>query len=347
MKKILIDILHPAHVHFFRNAITDLGAAGHQVLITSRNKDITHRLLDLYGLEYTTLSSEAPSKAGLARELIFRNAKLFRLLRRERPDVLASIGGTSTAQVGFIARTRNLIFYDTENAALSNLISYPFASKIITPDCYKGRVPRKKHIRYAGYHELAYLHPNRFSPDPEVLWTHGVDPNESFSVVRFVSWKALHDLKARGFSLDAKLRLAITLKKYGRVFITSEEPLSEELEEYRLPLAPHQVHHLLSFARLFIGESATMASESAMLGTPFVYIDAVGRGYTDEQERRYGLGYNFRPTQIAQSMEKAADILSANLKETALFRESWARMLREKIDVTSFVVARILDPTLP
>jgi len=341
MKKILIDILHPAHVHFFRNAIRELRDRGNSVLITSRDKDITHRLLDLYGIDFIPLSTEAGSRILLARELFLRNAKLFGIVRRERPDALASIGGTSTAQVGFIARTRNLIFYDTENATISNLISYPFASEIITPDCYKGRVPKGKHLKYPGYHELAYLHPDRFTPDPEVLRANGVNPDEPFSVVRFVSWKALHDAKAGGFSVEQKLNLVMALEKFGKVYITSEKPMPDSLERFRLPIPPREIHHLLAFARLFIGESATMASESAILGTPFVYLDPVGRGYTDEQEKRYGLGFNFRPRQVGGSIEKAVDILSAGLKDTASFRESRARMLAEKIDVTKLIVERL------
>jgi predicted glycosyltransferase len=166
---------------------------------------------------------------------------------------------------------------------------------------------------------------------------------EPFSVVRFVSWKAMHDVKAKGFSLDEKIRLARILEEHGNVYITSEERLPEEFERYRLPLPPHQVHHLLAFARLVIGESATMASESAILGTPFVYLDVVGRGYTDEQEKRYGLGYNFRPWQAAEAMEKAEAILSENLKSSSRFLESHARMLSEKIDVTEFLVEKLLE----
>jgi hypothetical protein len=341
--KILIDILHPAHVHFFRNAIGELGQAGHDIVVTTRRKDITERLLDLYSIPYISISREAGSKPGLMLELISRNIRLISIIRKEKPDVLASIGGISTSQAGFITGKRNLIFYDTENAAISNHFSYPFATEVITPDCYKGWVDANKHVKYAGYHELAYLHPDRFKADPEILRSHGVDPASPFSVVRFVSWKAVHDVKASGYAPEDKLRLAQALEKTGKVYITSETPLPAEFEKYRLPLPVHLVHHLLAFADLFIGESATMASESAVLGTPFIYLDATGRGYTDEQEERYGLGFNYRPWQIDESIEKAKDLLAGKFKESESFRENHARMLTDKIDVTEFIVERILD----
>jgi predicted glycosyltransferase len=238
--KILFDIHHPAHVHFFRHAIRILKQSGHEIIVTARDKDITLRLLDSYQIPYVCISKESRSKSGLARELLSRNRKLAKLVRAKRPDVMASIAGISTAQVGFITRTRNLIFYDTESATISNLISYPFATEVITPDCYKKKV-LGRHVTYPGYHELAYLHPKRFTPDPEVLAESGISPEEPFSVVRFVSWKALHDIKARRFSFEEKMMLANSLEKYGRVYITSESPIPEEFEHCRLPLRKRSI----------------------------------------------------------------------------------------------------------
>jgi len=340
--KFLFDILHPAHVHFFRNAIAELKGAGYRVLVTSREKDITHRLLDLYRIPYVCISKEAKTKTGLLKELLSRNRKMIQMVKKERPDILTSIGGISTAQVGFLTQTRNLIFYDTENAFISNLLSYPFATEVITPDCYRGKV-LGRHVTYPGYHELAYLHPKRFTLAKEALTGHGVDTDEPYSVVRFVSWKALHDVKARGFTQEEKIELIKTLKEYGKVYITSESCLLEEFEHYRLPIPPDQVHHLLACARLFIGESATMASESAILGTPFIYLDPVGRGYTDELERRFGLGFNFRPWQAREAIAQAKKVLSGSLKYDQDFQNRGSWMLKEKIDVTDFVVQRLLN----
>ncbi len=342
MMKILLDILHPAHVHFFRNAIGLLESQGHKVSVTARDKDLTVKLLELYGIPHICISKEASSRTGLISELFSRNYRLAVLIRKEKPDVMASIGGISTAQVGFLTRTRNLIFYDTENATISNIMSYPLASEVITPECYNKNV-LGRHITYPGYHELAYLQPLRFTPDQEILRGHGVNPEEPYSVVRFVSWKALHDVKAKGFNLEDKIRLTEVLEKQGNVYITSESPLPEEFDRFRLPLPPHQVHHLLAFARLFIGESATMASESCILGTPFVYLDIVGRGYTDEQEQSYGLGYNYRPWEADAAITRAEEVLSSDLKNNPDFQGRVKKMLGEKMDVTKFIVKKLLE----
>ena len=53
--KCLFDIVHPPHVHFFKHMIWGLRKKGHQTAIIAREKDVTLKLLDLYGFEYQTI----------------------------------------------------------------------------------------------------------------------------------------------------------------------------------------------------------------------------------------------------------------------------------------------------
>ena len=70
--KILIDINHPAHVHFFRIPISMLSSLGHDVLITSRNKEVAVPLLDELKIDHTVLSSQKSGGGliGLGQELL-------------------------------------------------------------------------------------------------------------------------------------------------------------------------------------------------------------------------------------------------------------------------------------
>jgi predicted glycosyltransferase len=174
-----------------------------------------------------------------------------------------------------------------------------------------------------------------------VLRAAGVDPHQPYSVIRFVSWKAVHDIKAQGFSLEAKRKLIQALQVFGHVFMTSEQPPPDEFERFRMTLPADQIHHLLAFAQLYIGESATMASESVILGTPAVYLDPYGRGYTDEQEERYGLCSNFHPSQGEQAIARSQEILSSQLKTRPDFQSRVATLHAEKIDVTSLIVNQL------
>jgi len=340
--RLLVDILHPAHVHVFRNLAEELAARGHKVYFTLREKECARDLLDQYHIPYEILSQQRMN-SGLVSEFWRRTLKLWRVVEHFQPHFLTGVMGPSIAVVGRlrrlagIDRVRTAIFYDTEMAKITNWFSYPMADYVCTPDCYQGKV-HGNHIVYPGYHELAYLHPNRFTADPNVVRCAGVDPTLRYFIVRFVSYAASHDLGTSGLTLPRKIELVKLLAGYGRVLISSESQLPPELEPYRLAISASHIHHFLAFASLLVGESATMASECAVLGVPSFYISPVGRGYTDEQERRYGLVFNFTGkrfhgdwlTKIRQFLEEPG--------ATALARQGRTRLLADKIDTTQWMI---------
>jgi len=333
---ILIDIVHPADVHFFKHAIRMWREQGYLVSITARRKDIATDLLDRYHFNYIDLGVAGQGLPGLSIELIRRDAKLLWLTRRLRPDVLVSFSGIFVSHVGWLLRIPSVVFTDTEHATLSNGLTFPFASVICTPTCYEGSVPKNKHVVFAGYKELAYTHPKYFAPDPTVLKTFGLQPDENFIIVRLVSWGASHDVGDHGF-VDVT-DVVERLSPFGRVLITSERELPAELKPYQVSVAPELMHQLLYHARLFIGESATMASESATLGTPAIFVSTSIRGYTNEQESKYDLTYTFSDPDNGQQqgLDKAIEILS-DPKAKEKWQAKRDRMLADKIDVTQFI----------
>ncbi len=335
--RILVDILHPAHVHFFRHAIDTWRGRGHEIAITLRDKDIARALLQRCGLAYENLGPAGAGLGGLARELLRRHLRLSKVVRRFRPDVMTGIAGISIAHVGSLKRIPSVVFTDTENATLSNRLTFPLATVVCTPACFGRAVRGATHRTYRGYHELAYLHPQRFTPDASILPAYGVREGEPFVVMRLISWGAAHDVHDRGFG---DVREAIRrLEQYGRVLVSSELDLPSDLAAYQVTARPEQIHHLLAFARLFIGESATMASESAVLGTPAVFVSTSRRGYTDEQGERYDLVHTYSDAATAQEMALAdAEAILADAGSQAAWQGKRDRMLAEQVDVTDFIV---------
>lgn len=331
--RILVEVTHPAHVHFFRNAIGDWKSRGHEVAVTAREKEIVIELLNLYGIEHTVLSSIGKGKLSLFSELIKRDYKLWQFCRKFKPDVLTAIGGVFAAHAGFLCRKSVVVWDDTEHAGISHKMTFPFATAVYTPDCYSINLG-KKQVRYAGCHELAYLHPNRFTPDKNVLKDIGIDPDEKYCLVRFVSWQAHHDVGQHGFEKNAKVEFISEISKYAKVYITSEAELPEELEEYRLKIPVHQIHHLMAFASLCVTEGATMASESAVLGVPVIYINTLTAG-TIQEFAKYELLEHITDTQKA--MNRAVELLkNPENKKTAL-----QNYLQGKIDVTQYIAETI------
>jgi predicted glycosyltransferase len=78
-----------------------------------------------------------------------------------------------------------------------------------------------------------------------------------------------------------------------------------------------------------------MSSEAAVLGVPAVFIATTGRGYTDDQERRYGLVRYFTEDQYDMALSAIDGILA----EPALtWQKARQRLLDEKIDVTAWMI---------
>jgi uncharacterized protein len=332
--RILIDVLHPAHVHFFRHFHDEMTRRGHELCITARDKDRSVDLLTEFGLPFQQISTQHRG-GGLAVEMVQRTRRLLRVMRTFRPDVLTGIMGPSIAVAGRLKRVPAVVFYDTEVATQTNRFVYPLAYCVCTPDCYQGRVPGR-HLTYPSYHELAYLHPNRFRADPRRLAEFGVGPDEPFSVLRFVSWEAAHDRRERGLTGAQKRHLVEVLQREGRVLISSEAPLPPDLAALEVSGPVEQIHHLLAHAQIIVGESATMSSEAAVLGVPAVFIATSGRGYIDDEEKRYGLARHFTDDQFEQAVAAIEKLCADSPRDMG--QRARQQLLDEKIDVTAWMI---------
>jgi uncharacterized protein len=332
--KILIDITHPAHVHFFKNAARIWQYRGHEVKFVSRDKEITIQLLDELGIPHQALSKIRQGLLGLSFELIEHQSKLFAIAKRFQPDVMLNIGGTFIVHAGKLLGIKTCVFTDTEHAKLANSLTFPFANWIITPDCFLGELG-KKQVRYKGYQELAYLHPNYFTPNMEVLFEHGLKPDEKFFIIRFISWGAAHDLGQQGFSGKDKINLVHQLENYGRVIITSEGPLPKILESNKIKISPTKIHDLLYYAFMYIGEGATMASEAAILGTPSVYINPLLSGNLNELIDDYHLIYHF--SEGGTALKFVLDLADKKNLLT-IHKRRQQQLLIDKDDVTVWLV---------
>ncbi len=340
--RILADIGHPAHLHYFKNVIWNLEKHGHDVRITARDKDVTLKLLDAYGFEYVVIGSAASGLAAKAYSILKKDYMLLKIAREFKPDIFLSFSSPYAAHVSRLMRRPHVAFTDTEQASLVIWLTFPFTDVICTPSCYRRRLNHKKHVRFDGYFELAYLHPRYFKPDDAVLDYLGVSKNDNFIILRFISWSAHHDVDLKGLKKGEEAEFIKALEEFGRVFITSERKLSKELEKYRLTVPPHKIHSLLYYASLYIGEGGTMATEAAILGTPSIHIESTSKGIATgelsgnflELRNKYGLLY-FYPDQN-QALEKAIRILEDKNSKNE-WRKKKERLLRDKIDVTTWM----------
>ncbi|MCB0194939.1 MAG: DUF354 domain-containing protein [Anaerolineae bacterium] len=334
--RILIDIGHPAHVHFFKHAIWQLQERGDEVLISARDKDVTLALLDEYDFEYQILSAIGNGRLGMYKEFLWREWALIQLIRKFAPDVVTAVGGVFIAPACKLLNKPSIVFTDTEHVSIDRYLTYPLASVICTPTSFKKELG-SSHLRYQGFQELAYLHPKYFQPDPKILEELGVTENEPYILVRFVTWKASHDVGHHGFSEPLKHEVLASLSKYGRIFITSEGTLPSAFEPYRINLSPSKIHHALAYASLYIGEGATMATEAGLLGTPSIYTSSlVGTmGNFEVLMHTHNLVYSYQDPR--EALQSAVSILEKPEVQIE-WRRRRDKLLADTIDVTCFAV---------
>lgn len=335
--KYLFDIGHPAHVHYFKNVIEKL-LENHSIKITARDKEVSLDLLKKYNFPYVLTGVNKSSFLSKGFALIKNDYIIYKEAKQFNPDLLISFFLPFTAHIGKILRIPVIGFTDTEGAILNILLSERFTDVIITPKCYHREISVFKHVKFDGYFELSYLHPKYYIPDESVLKYLKLRKNDKYVILRFISWKASHDIGHKGIDLRNKINIVNELSKYARIFISSESDLPSELQKYKLTIPPEKMHHVQYYAHLLYGESTTMASECAMLGTPAIYINDVEAGVLKEQEE-YGLIRGFKETEqdINNSLSFAVELLHMpNLKEE--WQKRRQKMLEDKIDVAAFMV---------
>ncbi len=338
---ILFHIAHPAQFHLFKNPIVELERRGHHCLVLIKTKDVLEDLLKDSGLEYYNILKEEHrgSKLSMFADLLAREWRILKFVRKKKIDLLVG-SSVEIAQVGWLLHKNRINFGedDMHVVPLFRKMAGPFIQTILSPvSCDNGSLEPKS-VKYHGYHKLAYLHPSRFSPDKVVVEKY-FPANRPYFLLRFAQLKAYHDIAthAHGINTEIAQHLVDQLLPYGDVYITSERPLEPQFEKYRLHINPADMHHILAFANLYIGDSQSMAVEAAMLGTPSLrFNDFAGKiGVLEELEHKYELTFAIPPSEPQRLYDKVDALLSIpDLRET--FQQRRQRMLAEKIDVTAF-----------
>ncbi len=332
LMKVLFDIVHPAQVHFFKNAIRLLQQQGHSVLVTAREKDIATQLLDALNIDYQCISKKGSNMAAMAVELLVRDVKLLKIARRFRPDIMVGRVGVSIGIVGKLLGIPTVIYDDMEHARLQGMIGMTFGTYLCTGLGYF-RDLGKRQVKFRGSPVMSYMAPDYFTPDPEPLRKAGLDPDKGYIFLRTVSWGANHDIGREGTSPQELHEIIDRLSPFGRMIISSEEALPKSLSKYKNPVPIEYMHDLLAFAKICLVEGGTMAAESAVLGTPAICRNTYDFGYLRALDNEYGL--IFRPETTGEMIDIAENLLN-KLNYEQEFQDKRIKLLNESDDVVKF-----------
>lgn len=332
-RRLVIDVGHPADLHFYRLLYEELKTRGWRCLFVAKDKDVIVPLLKAYHLPFVVM---AKNKGGLLSKILqlpFDLSRFYRIIKRFRPSMALSAVSLHCSWVCAIVRIPHVAFIDSEHRPVVDAITLPFLQAKVTAFSYY-RTLGKNHFHYEGNHEIAYLHPRRFKPDASVKAELGLAEDEPYVIVRFVAWKAFHDVGVSHLSEADRICLIHQIQKHKRVFITAEASLPVEFRPYLFPLAPHRLHDALAFADLYVGEGTTTASEAVTLGTPAILFNSLRVGYCIDAEK-HGMLFSFNRLS-PQALQKIEQLLLLPQIKSA-FHENYCTFMPDKIDVMAFM----------
>ena len=339
---VLIYLGHPAHFHLFKETIKNLQSKSHKVIIVIKSKDVLEKLLIDSNLPYINVSAKTKKAGRIALYYSFfkRLAVLTKIIYKHKPTKLAG-SAAELALLGKLFKIPSYVFFEDDFEVVPKFakIAGPLATYLVCPNCCSAWKWNYKKTGYNSYHELAYLHPNHFTPDINKVNTI-FDLSKKNFILRFAQLTAYHDVGKSGITTQIAQQLIDILSPHGNVYITSERPLEPQFEKYRIQISPLDIHHALYFADMYIGDSQTMTAEAAVLGTPAIrFNDFVGElSYLEELEHVYHLTYGIKTVYPEKLVSKTKE-----LAETPDLKVEWAArrksMLSKTIDFSEFMTA--------
>lgn len=339
MRRILIEINHPGQVHLIKHVYNYLINNGHHVWVITKKDKLINHLLDFYQIPYTLLGKKGNGLIGKLLVQLKIDFKALKIVKKHKIQLGLGSSMTNDHISLFVKSFKSIHLSDDDESIvpLISRLSYPFCDTILAPDCVVFNRNHRKVIGYKGYHELAYLHPNHFNPDPSVLVKAGLNQEDRYFILRFVALKGHHDIGQQGITFEQKRQLIELLEPYGKIFITSEKKIEPEFEKYRIPIAPEQMHSFIFYSDLFLGDSQTMTTEAALLGVPAIKFNSfAGKLSVPNQLEEYKLSFAYRPGQFSEFTKHVKKIVDSDQSKAEWMIRS-EQIINDKIDVSRFI----------
>ena len=341
-KRFLFYLVHPAKFHFHKIQINELIRRGHDVDIVINTKDILEDLVKEEGLDYKNIFPKGRKIKGLhvyIAAVISIFITVYRLLILTKGKKYDLFIGDLLSIIGIIKGTPSL--YPTDDvlsAVPEQVLFFKTVDNIIAPEITDLGKYKKKKISYIGYKALSHLHPNHFHPNINKL-SKDLQNGEKYFVIRCTGFNATHDLNKSGISDTVLLKIINILEPHGKIFISSERDLPNDLMKYNLEINKSDISHYINYAEMFISDSTTMSSEAALLGTPSIEYDDYFHEIEQmiELQEKYKLIHCFRTKDDRAFLRKITELLSENnLKKK--YQQRRMKLLEDCIDVSSFLV---------
>lgn len=295
-KSFLFFFVHPAKFHLFKNTINRLKTEGCVVDVVIISKDVLEDLIIDEGWDFKNIFVRGRKISFLPTQIVAFFAAIFTVIKLikfilSKPRYDKYITDDILVVPSFLFKIPSYIFVDNDYDALS-LGKYllPFATTIIAPNSTNLKRFNYKKLSFKGNKAIAHLTPSYFTPNKKVIFPLYND----YFILRLSELNAVHDDDSNRGILDMHVdKLIKLLLKHGQVLISSERKLPIRLEKYRLNIKPKDIGHYMSFSKIVVTDSGTMATEAAVLGVPNVLLNNLAEkcGVHLDLRDNFGLQY--------------------------------------------------------
>jgi uncharacterized protein len=342
MKTIAFFPAHPSQIWIMDELYKVLKDKYH-IIWFCRDKDILLDVAKLKGIKPIVLSTAKTKIIGNAFEFLVNIFKCFYYSYKYKIDLWVSKYGAAHISAYFM-RKKSIAFTDddVDIIPLTAWTSYPFTETILATKVTRQGNFSKKFKTINSVFELCYLHPNHFSADKKFLKLLSINDDQEYAIIRLSSLLAHHDGQIKGIDNQLLESIIQLLEKYHIMpLISSEKAIPKRFKAFLFTLPLDKMHHALYYAKLLIGDSQTMASESAVLGTAvFRFSDFTGRlSYIDDLES-YGLIQSYQTSQGEKLLLDLEHFLQQkNIKKQ--YKQKQEVLLRDKEDPNTFFINEI------
>ncbi|MFH0876263.1 MAG: DUF354 domain-containing protein [archaeon] len=333
--RILVDMVHPADVNFYKKALYSLKKDGHEILITVLDRG---RLIDFVREEYPDfiifpLGKHMSGKFGKILGIIEREWAFYRFFMWHRFERVTSFGFYPAIAASFF-KIKSITFHDDFEYKLNFKLCKMFATKFVIPDSIP--VFGKNIVKYHGFKELSYLY--NFKPKKAVLKEYGVKENK-YIFVRDIAKISLNykDMEEADFSEVFKM---LKKKKIDILYFPEDASKAAKYAKYVKELkAPiKDFHSLLYYAAFCLSSGDTVAREAALLGTPVIYT---GNRKMAVNSELVAINAIIETEDSATIAEKAEIILKKKMKAT--LRKKITAKKKSWDDTSDVIVREILN----
>lgn len=277
---ILVDILHPAHLMFYKRAISILKHKHRLTVLVRPRGNLAEFARKELDVPFKIIGKHQKTRLGKIWGLIHRVLYLVIEGYRNPFDVITSFGGFYAAIAAKLLGKRSVIFHDTYEYKYSFYLCHQFASTFVIPSSQ--RVHSRNIETFNGYKELAYLY--HFTPSDKILKEYNVD-RKQYVFIRHIAHVSLDCWEHSHEAILDKILDYLRAREYTIVISAEQnaDAISLPSSLTRIIRKPtSEMHSLLYHARCVISSGATVAQEAALLRVPSIYIGGLHLRAQDE-----------------------------------------------------------------